>query len=144
MKRLLTLALATVMAISFCFAASSNPGQTVALRELATMKAADLEKMTGKRMGWLGRLEFKLVQKKIRHSINADGTINNQTLAMLAGKTASGETGFHAGGFFLGLLLPVIGVLVAYLINDEKKRNRVRWAWIGLAVWVVVVLAIVL
>lgn len=54
---------------------------------------------------------------------------------------ASGETGFHAGGFFLGLLLGVIGVIIAYLINDEKKHNRVKWAWIGWGVWVVLLIA---
>jgi hypothetical protein len=188
MKRVFTLSLAIVMAISFCSASSSvvvtapaasaapreivapaptvapavtavapaapkavdiniplgNTGKTVNLQELATMKAADLEKMTGQKMGLLGRLEFKLAQKKLRHSINADGTINNKKLAMLASKDASGETGFHAGGFFLGFLLGLIGVLIAYLINDEKKHNRVKWAWIGWAVWVVILIAIII
>ncbi len=118
-----------------------NTGQTVNLQELSLMKAADLEKLTGKKMGLLGRLEFRLAQKKLRHSINADGTINNEKLAMLASGDASGETGFHAGGFFLGLLLGVIGVIIAYLINDEKKHNRVKWAWIGWGVWVVLLIA---
>ncbi|HEY4108271.1 hypothetical protein [Puia sp.] len=188
MKRLLTLSLATVMAISFCSASSSvlptasatnpapreivapapmatpgvtaaapaqlkateinvplgNSGKTINLQELSTMKVADLEKMTGKKMGLLNRLEFKLAQKKLRHSINADGTINNKKLAMLAAKDGSGETGFHAGGFFLGLLLGLIGVLIAYLINDEKKHNRVKWAWIGWGVWVVLLIAILI
>jgi hypothetical protein len=121
-----------------------NTGQTVNLQELSTMKVADLEKMTGKKMGLLSRLEFKLAQRKLRHSINADGTLNNKKLAMLAGRDASGETGFHAGGFFLGFLLGLIGVLIAYLINDEKKHNRVKWAWIGWAVWVVILLAIII
>jgi hypothetical protein len=35
-------------------------------------------------------------------------------------------------------------VLIAYLINDEKHANRVKWAWIGLAVIVVIVLIAVI
>jgi hypothetical protein len=121
-----------------------NTGKTVSLQELATMKVADLEQKTGQKMGLLGRLEFKLAQKKLRHSINADGTINNKKMAMLASRDMDGETGFHLGGFALGFLLGLIGVLIAYLINDGKHSNRVKWAWIGLAVWVVILLAIII
>src|SRR3984885_9128074 len=117
-----------------------NTGKFVTLQELATINIADLEKLTGKKMGLLHRLEFKLAQKKLRRSINADGTINNRKLAMLAQKDMDGTTGFHLGGFALGFLLGLIGVLIAYLINDEKHSNRVKWAWIGLGVIVVLVL----
>lgn len=160
MKRLFTLSLAIVMAFNICSASTApvpsprkasdimiplgNSGQTVSLQELATMKVADLEKRSGRKMGLLSRLEFKLAQKKLRHSINADGTINNKKLAATASKFYDGETGFHAGGFFLGFLLGVIGVIIAYLINDEKKHNRVKWAWIGWAVWVVLLIAIII
>ena len=117
-----------------------NTGKTVNLQDLSTMNTADLEKMTGKKMGFFHRMEFKLAQKKLRRSINADGTLNNKKLAMLASKDMDGDTGFHIGGFALGFLLGLIGVLIAYLINDEKKHNRVKWAWIGLAVIVVIVI----
>ena len=50
-------------------------------------------------------------------------------------KRGDGE-GFQAGGFFLGFLLGLIGVLITYLINDDQKRNRVKWAWIGFAIWI--------
>jgi hypothetical protein len=120
-------------------------GASVNLQELSTMKTADLEKIAGRKMGWLTRLEFKLAQKKLRRSINADGTINNKRLAMLASKDMDGTEGFHLGGFALGLFLGLIGVLIAYLINDEKHDNRVKWSWIGLAVIVgIILLSIIL
>jgi hypothetical protein len=121
-----------------------NTGKFVTLQELATIDIADLEKLTGKKMGLLHRLEFKLAQKKLRRSINADGTINNRKLASMAQKDMDGTTGFHLGGFALGFLLGLIGVLIAYLINDEKHSNRVKWAWIGLGVIVVLVLIAVI
>ena len=55
-------------------------------------------------------------------------------------KAAEGGGGFHIGGFALGFLLGLIGVLIAYLINDDKKKERVKWSWIGCLVLVVILL----
>jgi hypothetical protein len=121
-----------------------NTGKFVTLQDLSTMKVADLEKLTGKKMGFLQRLEFKLSQKKLRKSINTDGTINNRKLASLAKKDIDGSTGFHLGGFALGFLLGLIGVLIAYLIHDDNHDNRVKWSWIGLGVLLVLILIAVL
>lgn len=119
-----------------------NTGKVIDLQELSTIKVADYEKMTGKTMSWFHRVEFKLAQKKLRNSINDDGTLNNKRLEKLARDMDEGG-GFHAGGFFLGFLLGLIGVLIAYLINDDKRRNRVKWAWIGWGVFVVIYLVII-
>jgi len=122
----------------------NNTGKFINLQELADMKMADYEKLSGKKMNWIHRMEFKLAQRKLRHSINEDGTINNRKLAEMAGKKIDGETGFHVGGFALGFLLGLIGVLIAYLINDDKKSNRVKWAWIGLGVIVLIYIIILI
>ena len=45
------------------------------------------------------------------------------------------QTGACIGGFFLGLFLGPFGLLLAYIGKDEKKHNRVIWAWIGMAIW---------
>jgi hypothetical protein len=90
--------------------------------------------VTGKKMTFVKKIQFKLAQRKLRKSINEDGTFNNKKLEKVFQDEMSGTTGFHLGGFALGLFLFVIGVLIAYLIDDEKKSNRVKWAWIGAAV----------
>src|SRR4051794_7082981 len=64
----------------------NNTGKFINLQELADMKVADYEKLSGKKMNWAHRIEFKLAQRKLRHSINADGTVNNRKLAEMAGK----------------------------------------------------------
>lgn len=184
MKRIATLALAFVCAISTCFASSfvtppvasaaavapaawvsvdpapttvahaplkasdiripiGSTGTSIDLQQLSTMKVADYEKMTGKKMSWLNRLDFKLAQKKLRRSINADGTVSNKRLEKLA-RDMEGGGGFHAGGFFLGLFLGLIGVLIAYLIRDDNHRRRVTWAWIGWGTFVVIYLVLLL
>lgn len=112
-------------------------GETVSLMDLSRMKAKELEAITGEKMNLKDKVGFAIAQKQLRSSINADGTINNRKLSKIAAK-ADGGSGFHLGGFALGFLLGLIGVLIAYLIKDDKKAARVKWAWIGLAAWVVI------
>jgi hypothetical protein len=109
-----------------------NSGQQVSLMELSTMKFDELQKLTGKKMNLIERLMLKKAQKKLQASIADDGTINSKKLR----KAFSGDitSGFHLGGFALGLFLFLIGVLIAYLINDGNHDVRVKWAWIGAAV----------
>ncbi len=166
MKRILTLAIACAFAVS-CFAASIvvNPspapapatavkasdimlpvgtGKFISLQQLADMKATDYERLSGKKMGWLERLEFKLGQKKLRNSINEDGTVNNKKLEKMAANHGDGENGFHLGGFALGFFLGLIGVIIAAVIKDEKRKARLRWALIGWLVFIVIYLILVL
>lgn len=115
-------------------------GTKISLQELSTIELKTLEAQRGIKMKFFDRLAFKAAQKKLRNSINPDGTINNKKLTKKISKAKGGETGFHVGGFALGFLLGLIGVLIAYLINDDYKGNRVKWAWIGFGVVVVVAL----
>jgi hypothetical protein len=114
-------------------------GHTISLLDLSRIKVKDLETITGEKMKFAEKASFKLAQKQLAKSINADGTINDKKLNKLAAKSVDGS-GFNLGGFALGFLLGLIGVLIAYLINDDKKAARTKWAWIGLAVWVVLLL----
>ena len=117
-------------------------GKTISLLELSRVEVTEFERLTERKLGFLDRIGFKLGQKKLQQAIDHDGTIKKKKLNKLAAKMANGETGFHIGGFALGFLLGLIGVLIAYLINDEVKSNRVKWAWIGLGA--VVVLSLIL
>jgi len=117
-------------------------GKVISFHDLAYIKVADYEKITGKKMSFFKKVEFKIAQRKLRHSMNEDGTFSDKRMEKMFKDDMSGTTGFHLGGFALGLFLFLIGVLIAYLINDEKKNNRVKWAWIGAAVSLVLWLLI--
>jgi hypothetical protein len=109
-------------------------GKVISFQDLAYLKVSDYETITGKKLNFGKRMQFKLAQRKLRQSINNDGTLSNKRMQKMFDDQMSGTTGFHLGGFALGFFLFVIGVLIAYLIDDEKKANRVKWSWIGAAV----------
>ncbi len=107
----------------------------ISLMEFSTMKVKDYEKLSGKNLNFFQKIAFKSNQKQLRKSIAADGTIKNDEMI----KSASASdltTGFHLGGFALGLFLGPIGVLIAYLIHGDASvdKNRIKWSWIGFAV----------
>jgi hypothetical protein len=155
MKKILTLVLAlflfgqTVNAISFSSEAKKaseilipigTTGKTISMQELAAISVKDFETLTGKKMGFADRAMFKSAQRKIRRSINDDGTLNNRQIEKFSQKYVEEKTGFNIGGFALGLFLGLIGVLIAYIINNDNNRNRHTWAWIGWGVLVIIVL----
>ncbi len=156
MKKLLILLIA-ITAFSFCFATTvieakpilradqifiptNKTGGKISLMELSRIKIKDFEKLRGEKMNFFDRITFKAAQKKVSDNINNDGTINNKKLNKFLSK--SGETGFHLGGFALGFLLGLIGILIAYLIKDDYKRNRVKWSWIGFGIYLVIFIII--
>lgn len=117
-------------------------GKHISMQELAEIKPADFAKLTGKKMKFFDRVGFKIAQKKLRSSINPDGTFNSRKLDKNFRKMADGGGGFHLGGFALGFFLGLIGVLIAYLLNDDLKQARVKWAWLGLLAGIVFYLLI--
>ena len=119
-------------------------GKTVTLLELSTMKVADLEQLTGKKMGWFKRMEFSIALRKLRHSVKPDGTVDLKSFNKLRGGYYDEDGSFHGGGFALGFFLGLIGVLIAYLINDDNHHRRVKWAWLGWVTFVVLYLILVL
>ena len=118
-------------------------GETISLVALSRMKVKELEVITGKKMKLADKIGFVIAQKQLRNNIHADGTITNKKLSKALTKEDV-TAGFHLGGFALGFLLSIIGVLIAYLINDDKKSARVKWAWIGFGVSLVLWLIIAL
>jgi hypothetical protein len=121
----------------------AGTGKTISLLELSTMNVNDLEHLTGKKMGWLKKMEFKLALRKLRHSIKPDGTIDNKSLARLRGGYYDDDGSFHIGGFALGFFIGLIGVLIAYLINDDFHHRRVKWAWIGFGCYIALLLILI-
>ncbi len=116
-------------------------GKKISLLELSKISKADLEKMTGRKMNGVQAMAFKGAQKKMNKGIDNNGVVTSKKMKKVF---AEGESGFHLGGFALGFLLGLIGVLVAYLLKDDYSANRRKWAWIGLGAAVVLSIILVL
>ena len=107
-----------------------NHGYQISVLTLSQISIRDFETLNGGKLSLNWKIVFKLAQKKLKKKISPDSSLNDKKLALFFRKTIN-EKGFHLGGFSLGFWLSSIGVLIAYLINDNKKRRRVKWAWIG-------------
>jgi hypothetical protein len=115
-------------------------GHKISLLDLSTVSLKEMEQLSGKKMKFAEKVSFKIGQHKLRQSISKDGTINNKRVA----KAFNEGSGFNLGGFALGFFLGLIGVLIAYVIKDEKQSGRRKWAWIGWGTFLVLYLVLVL
>lgn len=78
-------------------------GKQISMMELSRISLKDFEKLTDRKMKFFDRLAFKTGQRKLQKNISADGTFKKKFDKALK-KYFGGETGFHAGGFFLGFI----------------------------------------
>lgn len=115
----------------------------MSLQELSVISIKDFQNLSKTQLGFFERFAFKSAQKKLRNSMNTDGSVkNNRTINTL--ENAANADGFNVLGFFMGLILGLIGVAIAYIAKDEKdiKRNRIKWAWIGFGTQIALALLI--
>ena len=108
-----------------------NTGRSINLDELSVISLKDLQQLTSKNLKLSDKISFKMAQRKLRRTINEDGTINNTCLKKACKKGFFDNHPFHVGGFLLGFFLSLIGVLISYFINDDLKPDRTYWAWRG-------------
>lgn len=113
-------------------------GQTISLQDLSQISVADFQKLTGSKMRLVEKAGFKIAQRDLRKSINNDGTFNSKKVNKFM-KKAEGSS-FNLGGFALGFLLGPIGILIAFIISDDNRRARTKWALIGFLAWLAIVL----
>lgn len=94
------------------------------------------KELTGEKLSITQKISLKLAQKKVKRALKNNEKIDSTTMA-----SAVDTSDFNIGGFILGLLLSVIGVLIAYLIGDSSV---IKWAWIGFGIALIIYLLAIL
>ena len=147
----LRLSVLTVILMSVNFSAFAlvepstvAPAESTKVNALSKMTVEDFlsltpkkyKELTGEKLSLTQKISLKLAQKKIKKAIKNNEKVDEGTVA-----SAFDTSDFNIGGFILGLLLSVIGVLIAYLIGDTTV---IKWAWIGFGVFLIIFLLAVL
>lgn len=113
-----------------------TPFTGMTVQDFLALTPKKYKELTGEKLSITQKISLKLAQKKIRKAVKNNESIDSATMA-----NAVDTSDFNIGGFVLGLLLSVIGVLIAYLIGDTSV---IKWAWIGFGVFLVIFLLAVL
>lgn len=98
-----------------------QPSATI-FPDLKTATVKDFELQTGRKLNLREKLGFWLVKN---HLLKVEGP-------------SKGSVGSAIGGFFLGFLLPVIGLVIAFIVPKNKTLRL--WALIGTGAFVLVFL----
>ena len=109
-------------------------GQLISLMDLSQISVKDFEKLSGKKMKMMEKVNFKMKQRELKKNINYDGSFSKKRVEKYFNKAALAGGAFSLSGLALGLFLSLIGVLIAYLITTGDKKGRITWAWIGCAI----------
>ena len=100
--------------------------QRLFMQQFVKLTPKEYGLMRGKKLSFFEKIEFKILQKRYKKKLY-DG---------------DDSTGFNIGGFALGFLLGLIGVLLAYIFSQD--RNFRKWTWIGFGVYAVIIIAVLL
>ena len=108
----------------------------ISLMDLSTIGVNDFENLTGRHLKFFDRLAFKGAQKKLRHSINSDGTVNKRLLNYMSDDEVT--TWSKISWLIKGLLLGPLAVLIAYIFLKDDERELIKWAWFGFAGFLII------
>ncbi len=106
----------------------------VTVDALMKMNSREFAEVIGHQLSLKEKIVFRIAQRELRKEIKREGIQSDATLDVQQ-MMADGEKSFYFGGFILGLLLGLIGVLIAYLMKKDKAF--IRSTWIGWGAWVV-------
>src|SRR5687768_3201656 len=117
--------------------AKPSPFAGMTVKEFLALTPKKYRELTGQRMKLSQKISLKIAQYKLKKMMKKNKNVDMYSFAPQGIDT----TDFSIGGLVLGLLLGIIGVLIAYLIGDSAV---IKWAWIGFAIWVGIVLLVLI
>jgi hypothetical protein len=113
-----------------------SPFAGMTIKDFLALTPKKYKELTGKKLTLPQKVSLKLAQKKVKRMVK-----KGQTVDLMQMTSAVDTSDFSIGGLVLGLVLGIIGVLIAYLIGDQSV---IKWSWIGFAIWVGIVLLVLI
>jgi len=110
--------------------AASVLGQLDA-KTFLTLTPAKVQEMTGTKMTFGQKVSLKMAQMQVKKQLKKGQEVNMADMGKKAG------SGINFLWLLVGFLLGIIGVLIAYLTREGSDDNRVKSAWIGAGIWLV-------
>jgi hypothetical protein len=108
-----------------------DKNQIESIKQFSTMSFNEYEKMLGHKASKIEQFAFARMQKKTNKMFDSEGNLLEKYQKRFL-KMYSEPGGSFVGGFALGFFLGVIGLILAYAVNnDGDKRNRIKGAWWG-------------
>jgi len=104
-----------------------NSGKMISLDNFMKLKPSGYKKITGKRMNLKEIICLKIVQHHLKNAINDDGSVNLKKFSDDESDSIWSNLDWVALGFFLG----PIGLLIAVVINDGNRHQRIQWTAVG-------------
>ena len=109
-----------------------SPFAGMTVKDFLSLTPKKYAELTGKKLSLSQKISLKIAQARVKKLAK-----KNKDIQLMNFTQGIDTTDFSIGGFVLGLLLGIIGVLIAYLIGDQAV---IKWSWYGFAVWGAIVL----
>jgi hypothetical protein len=105
--------------------------------EILALTPNDYKSLTGKKLSFKERFVLKYAQRSIKKDLKKEGSVDIKRYF------DDGDSRFNGGGFALGLLLGLLGVLLAHIFSSDKSFRRSSWYGFGLLVSILLVVSAV-
>ena len=103
------------------FLAINGSGAKISLYEFLQLSPKAFQQRTGRRLSLAEKISFRVTQARYRKCIRKDGSVNMQRFNTIAAKAYR----FNFGGFALGFVLWIPGVIIALLVDNKNKSKDV-------------------
>lgn len=112
-------------------------GKIISLANFMNLTSSRYKELTGSKMSFKEKISLKLFQHHFKNAINSDGTVNLKKF-----QDDEDDSEHPIGWFALGFFLGIIGLIIALVINDDKRPGRIKWALIGFGMWAAILLIV--
>ncbi len=137
--------IAHLLLFTFCLFVTQNLSATVCLHaavplsttaeiQLKNFSAKDYQVLVGKKLSLREKIVFHFAKKDL---MQTKAVVDRTTLEQ---KVSSYGSDFNLGGFLLGFILNIVGVLIALLFGGDVLKWAWKGFWISVLVWLIGIL----